>query len=764
MAMSMSVSWTKGSTNTANNTSTATLTVKMTTTYGSYNYNGMPATIKVSGNASYSANQTWTIGLTTTKTMFTRTFTLNHDDDGTAKVTAKVTCDTQVSSGTLTKTVSYTAPTIARASEPSVTSGTKYLGSAIPISTNRKSSTFTHILKWNWAGKSGTIASNVGASYSWTPAIATFAPYLTDATSDNCKITCETYDNNDNKIGSKTTSFTLAIPTTVVPTLSSVTCSDGNGYLGTYGAYVQSKSDVKATVTATGIYGSTISSYTVTLDDVTANNESNVVDIGIPYNTGSRTVTAKVVDSRGRTATKTTTITVAAYSAPDISASWAKRWNTSTGQEDDESSTVRVHAQGSVANVNSKGLNQGTVKIEYQLSSASAWTQKSNTTYATSWNFNTDIANLSTNNVYRVRVTVTDSLGTVSTQTYVIETAKPILDFLYNGTGMAVGRVSNLSDVLDVQYKIKQHQPGYFTTLPGTSSTAGYVRICRITNTAYYANSSIGFVISNRNTTPTTVNMFFTNSATTDLVVKNAYSIGPAGVYYVCSGNTFDLWVQKTESYDHVALLDIIANPVHLSGFAWDLEGLFSATLPSGAVQITPWFQPQATDSDRILVSNHMALDNGIYLQGALASGTKTNILGMNSSDQVELNWTTGGLKGRVRKQLWSGTVSNGGKITVSEIGYYNVFLLGVATTDTTIIATRDADNDKALRGVNLQAYTSTNGSPAYLIYAVDVDISGTSLTFARIWQLSIYANGSSGNVTYANNQACQINRIYGLL
>ena len=757
MAMSMSVTWTKGKTNTANNTSTATLTVKMTTTYGSYNLNGMPASIKVTGNATYSANQTWYIDLTQTKTMFTRTFTLNHNDDGTAKVSATVTCDTEVSSGVLKKTVSYTAPTIARASEPSVSSGTKYLGSAIPISTNRKSSKFTHILKWNWAGKSGTIASNVGASYSWTPATATFAPYLTDATSDTCKITCETYDDDDNKIGSKTTSFVLAIPTTVVPSLSSVTCSDGNGYLGTYGAYVQSKSDVKATVAATGIYGSTISSYTVTLDDVTANDESNVVDIGIPYNTGSRTVTAKVVDSRGRTTTKTTTITVVAYSAPDISASWAKRWNTATNQEDDESGTVRVHAQGSVANVNSKGLNQGTVKIEYQLSSASAWTQKSNTTYTTSWNFNTDIANLSSNNSYRVRVTVTDSFGTVSTQTYVIETAKPILDFLHDGTGMAVGRVSSFSNVLDVQYQIKQHQPGYFTSLSGVlSGTAGYVRICRITNTAYYMNSSIGFVISNRNNTPTTVNMFFTNSATTDLVVKNVYSIGPADVYYVCSENTFELWVQKTESYDHVALLDIIANPRHLAGFTWDLEGIFSTTLPSGAVQITPWFQPQATDSNRILVSNHMALGNGIFLQGQTSSGSFSNILGMNSSNQVELSWTSGGLKGRVFKKLWSGTWSSG-SITISDLPYYNAFAFGLVNTVTTILAAKDP-SDGYIRGCSVQQTSAGN----VIIYAVNVVANGTTLSVdaqeGKCPGFNFYSNKPS---EYNN---LSVNVIYGLL
>lgn len=757
MAMSMSVTWTKGTTNIANNTSTATLTVKMTTTYGSYNNNGMPATIKVTGNASYSASPTWTIGLTTTKTMFTRTFTLNHNSDGTAKVTAKVTCDTQVSSGTLTKTVSYTAPTIARASEPSVTDGTKYLGSAIAITTNRKSSSFTHTLKWEWAGKNGTIAEDVGASYSWTPATATFAPYLTDATSSSCKITCDTY-NGKTKIGSKSTSFTLAIPTTVVPTISSVACSDSAGYLGTYGAYVQSKSNVRATVTATGIYGSTIASYTVAMDDASANADTNAVTIGTPYNTGSRTVTATVVDTRGRKATKTTTISVAAYSPPVISASWAKRWNTSTGQEDDESTTVRVHAQGSVTNVNSKGLNKGTVKIEYKLSTASTWTQKSSATYTTSWNFNSDIASLSSNNSYQIRVTVTDSLGSVSTQTYNIETASPVMDFLHNGQGMAIGRVSSLSNVLDVQYQIRQHQPGYFTSGGGSSGVSGYVRVCRITNTAYYQNSSIGFVISSRGHTPTVVNLKFMNRGDSNLVVSVSYCIGPINVYYVSSGNTFELWVAKSEPYDNIGLLDVMANPIHLTGYTWDFTIDFSESIPSGAVRITTWFEPQAADSNRILVSNHMALGNGIFLQGQSSSGSFSNILGMNSSNQVELNWTSGGMRGRVFKKIWEGTWSSG-SITVSDLPYYNAFAFGLAGTVTTVLAAK-ATSDGYIRGVSVQQTSAGN----VIIYCINVVANGTTLSVdsqeGKCPGFNCYVNKSAIS-EYTN---LSVNEIYGLL
>lgn len=76
-----------------------------------------------------------------------------------------------------------------------------------------------------------------------------------------------------------------------------------------------------------------------------------------------------------------------------------------------------------------------------------------------------------------------------------------------------------------------------------------------------------------------------------------------------------------------------------------------------------------------ILQSNTM-LGNNKQLQGLLADGSDAvNILKINTSNQIELNWTSGGLKGRVMKLLWSGTLSTGGSITVSDLPYYYTFI-----------------------------------------------------------------------------------------
>lgn len=76
------------------------------------------------------------------------------------------------------------------------------------------------------------------------------------------------------------------------------------------------------------------------------------------------------------------------------------------------------------------------------------------------------------------------------------------------------------------------------------------------------------------------------------------------------------------------------------------------------------------------LISSHIILDNTYWLQGLLNDGSAAvDILRINENNQIELNWTSGGLKGRVMKQLWSGTLSTGGSITVSALPYYHTFI-----------------------------------------------------------------------------------------
>ena len=84
--------------------------------------------------------------------------------------------------------------------------------------------------------------------------------------------------------------------------------------------YVYGKSKAKLTINgAAGAYGSTIRSYSITTSPNVGSASSASYTTGLLYSSGVITVTAKVTDSRGRTATKTTTFSVYAYDAPYFS-------------------------------------------------------------------------------------------------------------------------------------------------------------------------------------------------------------------------------------------------------------------------------------------------------------------------------------------------------------------------------------------------------------------------------------------------------------
>lgn len=85
------------------------------------------------------------------------------------------------------------------------------------------------------------------------------------------------------------------------------------------------------------------------------------------------------------------------------------------------------------------------------------------------------------------------------------------------------------------------------------------------------------------------------------------------------------------------------------------------------------------TESQRIQLLNHTQIANGKWLQGGLSSGGFADMLRMSEDDRVELNWTQGGLSGRVMKLLWSGTLSEGGSVTIPDLPYYTTFAIGLS-------------------------------------------------------------------------------------
>lgn len=156
--------------------------------------------------------------------------------------------------------------------------------------------------------------------------------------------------------------------------------------------------------------------------------------------------------------------------------------------------------------------------------------------------------------------------------------------------------------------------------------------------------------------------------------------------------------------------------------------------------------------------NNNVALLNDIWLQGELSSGEFQNICRINENGQVELDWTTGGLKGRVMKELWSGTWSSGTLSGLTELPYYNVLAIGVSYSSTEssenaiIIGFRVGSNFMFSGAIR-------SGSDTRFISGTFQTTTGTNLQYYN--GLTMHTIGTVIN-SYVSNR--KVYSIYGLL
>ena len=168
----------------------------------------------------------------------------------------------------------------------------------------------------------GTNTVTISVPLNWSAQI----PSATSKTGGT--LTLETY-NGSTKIGTYTiSSLTYNVPASVVPSIGTITTSvvrtiGGTTYANVGNYYVQNKSGVRIQCSASGAQSSSISSLEVTMSGYTAAAYKKTVSAasvdftsGLLTNSGSCTITVKATDSRGRTATKTASITVQAYNRP----------------------------------------------------------------------------------------------------------------------------------------------------------------------------------------------------------------------------------------------------------------------------------------------------------------------------------------------------------------------------------------------------------------------------------------------------------------
>lgn len=279
-----------------------------------------PATIHVDGGGEI-VNASVNIGANSSLLIFGKDYVVNHDGNGNKTVNISFKLDINAGGyGSATVSLSIPLPQIHRASDVSAATGT--IGSAMTINISRKNNSFTHTVKYSFGSKSGTIATGVGTSCSWTPP-ADLATVIPNATSGNGGITVDTYSGST-KIGSKSAQLTLNVPTSMTPKLGSITLTDSNtavkNLLNTANTFAEIVSDIKVAFnSATGVQGSTITGYHAEIVNKNQSTNANNGNLGVMKWNGSAQVKAWVIDSRGRSSNAATTnITVLEYFLPTL--------------------------------------------------------------------------------------------------------------------------------------------------------------------------------------------------------------------------------------------------------------------------------------------------------------------------------------------------------------------------------------------------------------------------------------------------------------
>ena len=466
------LSWSQTGSNIANNTRTVSLTCKIELSPAGSRVNGTvqfncsasgitfsPASVStgdIIAGSSKSFTSTVTIkssDVTGSASGFSRTVYLIFNG------TVNGRSVTNKSSGTLT----INPDGITRRSAPTVPSSIT-LGTNFTITTNRPSSTFTHTIQLKiGSGSFSNLATGVGASITnCNASIATWAPSITTAASASGTIRTITYESGS-QVGYVDNTVVVNVPASCVPTISTPTISDTNGYLSRFGYLLSGASKLHLSWQETTSYSSAISSRAVKIFGVSvaisgassSGCDATITNIGTNQGTAAVTIT----DGRGRTATGTTqSFKIVAYNKPVVGNSVVYR-SDANGEADLNGGHIAIRVpwtKSILYDANNNEINFITLQVKidntlvttYGSSSADA---PNNQILVIPGTYS-DAAN------YQVELTVVDTVGQSSKYTTTIATvSRPMSVRAYidpqTGTkkwGMAIGKISEIPEALEI--------------------------------------------------------------------------------------------------------------------------------------------------------------------------------------------------------------------------------------------------------------------------------------------------------------------------
>ena len=446
--------------NTTANTSNITVTLQLmksssssSATYGTGSWtvliNGV--TYDFSTKVTIPANNTYI-------TVYTKTVNnIPHNDDGTKSVLLGWTGGIPGTSYTTTSIPNTTVnlDTIARASTISSFGFTNgYIDQGIDVTIASKVSTNYHDIHLYPEGSSEGLnltTSDVGRKRGGTHHInfttaqlQLIYSILSSKTSSKFIIYVRTYSNatTTTSIGDwQNATATGNINANVKPNISGFAATINSG--GLSGLYVQGKSAVKLTCTATMGSGASVSSYKFSGPNLSTSTTNNYATSNTITSSGTLTYTVTVTDSRGRTASSQVDIYVYPYSNPSFKSTSVNR-SDSSGALSSSGTYAKYTVEGAYSSVG--GKNTRTITMAHSSNNGSTYSAE--TTIQAETNLTAVVSGiygggaLSAANSYKIRFTIKDSYGATATSIITLSTASRAINIKSDGNGIAFGKIA----------------------------------------------------------------------------------------------------------------------------------------------------------------------------------------------------------------------------------------------------------------------------------------------------------------------------------
>lgn len=385
------------------------------------------------------------------------TATISHNDNGTGSVaisgSVKGPSGTALSGNTSKGSKTVTLDTIPRASVLGTISDFT-LGNAIDIPITKRSSDFTDNLTISLNGTTIKTINGITNGYDvtfTTAELTTIYSKIPNGTTGTFTFNLTTKSGSVT-IGTSSKTATGTIPSSVKPTISSVTISEGNTSVvpSSWGVYVKNKSKLKFVVSASGGSGSSVSKISTTIDGSTYNGSD--VTTNLINTSGNLTATIVVTDSRGRTATTTKSVTIQDYDIPYINSLTAFRCD-KDGNALDNGTYAKISLNAGVYSLS--GKNTPTYSIKYKKTTESEYQTYTFDVTDSTINSSVILEGFETTSTYNVVASIGDYFTTTNENMHpplmgVFRT----INFLKGGKGGAIGKLAEKEGVFEFALKL----------------------------------------------------------------------------------------------------------------------------------------------------------------------------------------------------------------------------------------------------------------------------------------------------------------------